>query len=158
VKRLVAIAGVLLTVAAAVVVYQYRFLFAALAYPARVRAIPQAATDRVVDWAASQSVAPGRVRSFRLPVQYAAFAINGFVSVARLKDGRTCALLIEGIGYKDNFEGVLTCSAPLRESEVVRSANYPRSYISLPGYGRFEELYISSKRNDRTYDVYFDLN
>lgn len=157
-KRVLAIAALLAGVAAVVAIYEYRFLFAALAYPARARAISQSGIDRVVDWAAAQNVPPGRVTSLRLPLRYSLLSVTGYANIAHLKDGRTCVLLVEAVGYKDNFEGVLSCTQSLRDSEIVRSDNYPRSYISLPGYGEFEELYVSSKRNDRTYDVFFDLN
>lgn len=141
-RRLVAIAAVLATVACG-----FR------------RAAPQSAIDGAVDWAAAQNVARGKVHSLRLPARYYSLAVNGWAGVAHLKDGRTCVLFVREIGYKDNFAGVFACNGPLRDSEIVHSENYAgRTYISLAGYGEFEELYISKKRNDRSYDVYFDLN
>jgi len=157
-KRALAIVALLVFLAAGAAVYQFRFFLAALAYPERGRALSERAIDAVVSWAAMQRVPAGRVRSLRLPLRLSLLSVTGYVNVARLKDGRTCVLLVEAVGYKDNFEGVLSCSRPLRDSEIVRSDNYPRSFISLSGYGEFEELYISSMRNAQTYDVYFDLN
>lgn len=101
----------------------------------------------------------GKAHSLRLPPRYYSLALNGWANVVHLKDGRTCVLFVRKIGFKDNFAGTFACSAPLKPAEFVRSEDYAgRSYISLVGYGEFEELYISSKRNERTYDVYFDLN
>lgn len=123
------------------------------------RPAPQADVDAAVEWAAAQNVPLGKTHSLRLPSRYYSLAVNGWANVAHLKDGRTCVLFVREIGYKDNFAGVFACSAPLRASEIVQSENYAgRRYISLAGYGEFEELYITEQRNDRSYDVYFDLN
>ena len=125
----------------------------------RSRLLPEAEIDGVVTWAARQGVPRGRVRSLHLPPQLATATVNGSATIAHLADGRICVLLVEGWGYKDNFDGVLACSAALHPGEIVHSPNYAgKRYVSLPGYGVFEELYVSSRRNDRTYDVYFDLN
>lgn len=157
-NRALAVVAILVALLGAAAIFQFRFLLAALAYPQRARIVSQHAVDRVVGWAAAQRIPRGRVHSIRLPLQLSLLSVTGYANIARLKDGRTCVLLVEGVGYKDNFEGVLSCTKSLCESEIVRSGNYPRSYIALPGYGEFEELYISSQRNERTYEVYFDLN
>jgi hypothetical protein len=126
-----------------------------------VRVSPAGAAN-ALDWARAQGVKAGTVRSMRLPPRLIASGNGAPVSIAHLRDGRYCVLVITQIGYKDNFEGVLTCTAPLRPREIIPAAGTYPSYVSLtscalPGCGVFEELYIRATRNDRTYDVGFDL-
>jgi hypothetical protein len=128
----------------------------------RLAVTPDAAAG-VLDWARAQGVKPGTVRSTKLAPGLIPSGGGTPVSIAHLQDGRYCVLLITQIGYKDNFEGVLTCTAPLRRSEIIPAAGTYSSYVALtscalPGCGIFEELYIRAARNDRSYDVFFDLN
>jgi len=83
---------------------------------------------------------------------------DGFAQVAMLADKRCCVLLKTRIGYKGNFEGVLLCSAPLHPGEIVHAGAPAREYITLPGQGVFEELYLRRRIDERRFDVYFDLN
>lgn len=158
-KWVLGIVAVVLLTAAAAFIYEYRFLFGGITAPARTALIPQTGIDGVVAWAAKQDVPPGKVKQLGLPASLAPLTTDGYVRVALLKDGRTCVLMIAVWEYKDNFHGVLACNAPLRSDEVVSSDNYPgKTYLSLPGYGVFEELYVESKRTPNAYNVYFDLN
>ncbi len=147
-----------LACALAVAVYQYRFVASALLASGRSVFLTQATIDEMTAWAARQSVAPGHVRTLALPQGLRGWAQGGNAAIAHLKDGRTCVLVVTVVGYKDNFDGVLACTGPLAKAEIVESPDYHRSYVSLPGYEGFEELYVRAQRNDRTVDVFFDLN
>lgn len=123
------------------------------------RALSSGDVANILAWAQKQPVKQGTVRSVAVPAAIGIFS-GRFVQIANLGEGRYCFLAITHAGYKDNFEGVLSCTRPLAPDEIVTPpANENRpAYISLPGYGSFEELYIQQRRDDRTYDVYFDLN
>lgn len=110
------------------------------------------------EWARSQSFELGSTHDVLLPKELVAASIDGRAHVARLGDGRTCVLLKKSIGWKGNFDGLLQCDAPLLESEVISAPPAQRAYVTLVGYTPFEELYIRKRRNDRTFEVYFDLN
>jgi hypothetical protein len=114
------------------------------------------------DWSVRQSVPLGTVRGVKLPAGSFAFAKDRFVQIVRLKDGRTCFLLTTELGYKDNFEGIVSCTQPLLPNETVPAQGRYGRYIALTNCvracGVFEELYVRNERDDRTYDVYFDLN
>jgi hypothetical protein len=112
----------------------------------------------VNDWGMKQGVRPGDVSKTTLPPGLISFGRNATLHIAHLKDGRYCFLLVTTVGYKDNFDGVLWCTLPLKPSEIVPAEKDRASYVSLPGYGIFEELYIRQARSDRMFDVYFDLN
>jgi hypothetical protein len=114
------------------------------------------------DWASKQNVPLGTVRSVKLPAGTFAFAKDRSVPIVHLKDGRTCFLLTTDLGYKDNFEGIVSCTQPLLPNETVPAQGTYGPYVALTNCvracGVFEELYIRRTRDDRTYDVYFDLN
>ncbi len=123
----------------------------------------QSRLDKVLAWATRQNVKRGTVQSLTVPPSLVGFAAGGPPQFAHLQDGRYCLLVKTEIGYKDNFEGVLSCTRPLLRSEVIAASGTYASYISLtscsrPGCGIFEELYIRRARDARTFDVYFDLN
>jgi hypothetical protein len=158
-------AGVLAVVSVLVVAASFplRLVFEGFAGSARTLAVTQGDIQSVLDWATKQGVKPGMVRHARLPAGFAAFGQDNAVDIVRLKDGRTCFLLKTHIGYKDNFEGVLACTAPLLHGELVAAQGTYPAYVSLtacalPGCGVFEELYIRRTRDPRTFDVAFDLN
>jgi hypothetical protein len=113
-------------------------------------------------WATRQGVPLGTERSVKLPSGTIAFAKDSYVPIVHLKDGRTCFLLTTELGYKDNFEGIVSCTQPLLPSETVPAQGTYGPYIALTNCvracGVFEELYVRHVRDDRTYDVYFDLN
>ncbi|MDI1446883.1 hypothetical protein [Polyangium sp. 6x1] len=113
---------------------------------------------RVLEWVHTQSVAPKSTQEISLPGDLAGASADARVHVARLADGRTCILLKKSIGWKSNFEGWLQCDAPLLPAEVVAAPPAPRAYVSLAGHVMFEELYVRTQRDPRTFDVYFDLN
>jgi len=115
-------------------------------------------SDDVVTWASSQGVVPGDTQALRLPDKLAHASVDGLVQVAALHDGRHCTLLKKKIGHKDNFEGVLACSAAVESREIASHGTPPREYLSFPGHAVFEELYIRKRIDDRTFEVYFDLN
>lgn len=119
---------------------------------------PQPVVDAVSRWVAQQPVPRGKTASLKLPPSLASASIRGGVIVAHLNDGRYCFLLFTEIGWKDNFEGTFACNAPFLPSEIVRDPNYGRDYISINGAGAFDELYVRKLRDDRTADVFFDLN
>ena len=142
------------TIAAIVLVGLAATILAWRAFGSRAQA---ARLDGVVAWARQQSVASGTVASVMLPPNLAAGSSQS-VSIAQLKDGRRCFLLVTEVGWKDNFRGVLWCSGPLARAEIYTPDDNRAPYVTLPGYGVFEELYIAKKRSDNAYDVYFDLN
>ena len=113
-------------------------------------------------WASQQPVPLGEVRGVKLPPETIGFATDRPVQIVRLKDGRTCFLFKTHVGYKDNFEGVASCTQPLLPSELLPAHDTYGPSISLTNCvracGVFEELYVRRARDDRTYDVYFDLN
>ena len=112
----------------------------------------------VLSWGIKQKVPSGRTREVILPESLRKASADQRVTIAQLADGRTCILLKKKIGWKDNFDASLCCSGPLKRREIIKDANQSPNYISLPGHGVFEELYIRRTRDDRTFDVYFDLN
>jgi hypothetical protein len=113
---------------------------------------------RVLEWVRAKDLALGSTHELSLPDNLAKVSVDARVHVARLADGRTCILLKKSIGWKSNFEGVLQCDAPLRPAEVVTAPPALRTYVTLPGHAVFEELYVRVRRDERTFDVYFDLN
>ncbi len=121
--------------------------------------VSTAGVQRVLAWAAAQPVPRGGVREATLPSSLGVRAVAP-AAIAHHKDGRYCVLVKTKVGWKDNFEGVLACTGAITRGEIQSYGANGRTYtfISLPGYGVFEELYIADKRDDRTYDVYFDLN
>lgn len=119
---------------------------------------PDATLTSIAGWAARQGVARGSVESRHLPPEYAHVSKNGDALIARLRDGRTCALLYTSIGFKENFDAVLTCDAPIAPDDLRVQPDYHREYVTFPHAGAFEELYVRKKRSDRVYDVFFDLN
>ncbi|HVK65754.1 MAG TPA: hypothetical protein VM694_14830 [Polyangium sp.] len=113
---------------------------------------------RVLAWVHAQSVAPPSTREMSLSGDLAGASADARVHVARLADGRTCILLKKSIGWKSNFEGVLLCDAPLLPAEIITASPASRAYVSLTGHVVFEELYVRTQCDPRTFDVYFDLN
>ncbi|TKC90565.1 hypothetical protein [Polyangium fumosum] len=113
---------------------------------------------RVLAWVHAQSVAPQSTQEISLPGDLVGASADARVHVARLADGRTCILLKKSIGWKSNFEGGLLCDAPLLPAEIVAAPPASRAYVSLPGHAVFEELYVRTQHDKRTFDVYFDLN
>lgn len=114
--------------------------------------------EQVLSWVASQSLPAGKSYALQLPANLRDASADASVHVARLSDGRTCILLKKSIGYKENFKGVVRCSAPLRAAEVIPASAQSRSYIALPGQGVFEELYVEKQRDPQRFDVFFDLH
>jgi hypothetical protein len=98
----------------------------------------------------------------KLPPGTIGFAPAGSVPIAHLRDGRTCFLFVTKVGYKDNFEGVASCTQPLLPKETASAHGTYGPSIALSNCihtcGVFEELYVRHARDDRTYDVYYDLN
>jgi len=116
------------------------------------------ATGEALTWAMTQHVPIGHVQKLILPPHIHPPKRYTYFDVAHLADGRYCILLISNLGWKDNFEGRLACSGPILASEIQRPDDGRHEYISLPGYGVFEELYIAKARSDHEFEVYFDLN
>jgi hypothetical protein len=112
---------------------------------------------RILTWASAQPLTAGSSHQFALPARWAATSHGGTVNIGRSNDGRTCVLLKKQIGWKENFAGTVACDRPLLAKEVAADAK-SRSYMTLPGEGVFEELYISRRLSDHRFDVYFDLN
>ena len=116
------------------------------------------ATGRALTWAMMQNVPVGQTKALILPTRIQPPKRYTYFDVAHLRDGRYCILLKSNIGWKDNFEGRLACSGPLRPDEIQRPDDGRHPYVSLPGYGVFEELYIRKARSNHEFEVYFDLN
>jgi hypothetical protein len=110
----------------------------------------------LVEWAAAQDVMRGATEALPLPPALVRHSAERRAHVAHTRDGRRCVLVKTDIGYKGNFKGIVACDAPLRPEELVEKA--PRPYLTLPGVEMFEELYVSSRIDDRAYRVFFDLN
>lgn len=109
-------------------------------------------------WVLTRDVASDGAVSLKLPPDLTSASRDGLVHVAALADGRRCVLLKTKVGYKDNFDAQLLCSGPLHPEEMKSAGAPPRQYISLAGHGIFEELYLRRRIDDRTFEVYFDLN
>jgi len=137
-------------------------LLAALAGCAPSQVVSTSETRNVLAWAMQQNMKPGTAKLATLPAQLVAFPVREPVTIARLPDGRYCFLLKTWVGWKENYRGVLSCSGPLVPGEIVNSSENGsgnRPYLSLGAAGGvFEEVYIQSQRDDRTFDVFFDLN
>jgi hypothetical protein len=126
--------------------------------------VSQSETETILNWATKQGVKPSTVGSSVLPSGLVWFGAGDTIDIAHLKDNRYCFLLrtvFYGHDYS-NWEGVMSCSGPVLQSEIFPPENaYPRT-ISLtgckPGCGAFEQLFVRRQRNDHTFDVYFDLN
>ncbi len=112
----------------------------------------------ILSWVAARKIPPGPSIQLRLPDRLARESVDGHVHVAPLPDGRLCILLKKQIGYKDNFEALLLCSDPLREEEFIEDSAHSRTYVSLDSAGIFEELPVRRRVDNRTTEVYFDLN
>jgi len=125
------------------------------------RAVSSSDIATLRDWASQQNVPLGTVRDVSPPAGTAA-APGTPVTILHLKDGRTCFLLKTHVGYKDNFEGIASCTQPLHSNETIPAQGTYGPYIALAdcvrACGAFEELYIRRALDDRNYDVYFDLN
>lgn len=125
------------------------------------RAVNSSDIATLRDWAERQNVQLGTARDVTPPAGAAA-APGTPVSIVHLRDGRTCFLLKTNVGYKDNFEGIASCTQRLLSSETIAARGKYGPYIALTNCiracGVFEELYIRRALDDRTYDVYFDLN
>ncbi len=74
-----------------------------------------------------------------------------------MTDGHFCILLKYELGWKGNFAGMFYCDRPLLPSEIAEDPS-GRTYISIVGYGVFEELYVKRRIDDKAFDVFFDLN
>jgi hypothetical protein len=110
----------------------------------------------VLEWVQARDLASGTTHALELPPELRGASEDGKVVAARLSDGRLCVLLKTRIGFKDNFEAVVRCSAPLRAEEIVEDPERP--YLSLSGHGIFEELYIRKRIGSAELTVYFDLH
>ena len=110
------------------------------------------------DWASQQGVPPGAVRSVNPPRETVGAASGRPVAIVHLKDGRTCFLIKTAVGFKENFEGIVSCTQPLLPAETIPAQGTYGPYIALTNCirtcGVFEELYVRRARDDRTYDVY----
>lgn len=111
----------------------------------------------LMSWVQSVDLPPGEARSVLLPEALRAQSQDGLAHIARLSDGRRCVLLKQKIGWKENFEGTLTCDEPLRPAELVSITGAPTT-ITLVGLGAFEEIFVREQVDARTWRVYFDLN
>jgi hypothetical protein len=111
----------------------------------------------VARWAADQQVPHESTVELSLPARWARLDYRGKVLAAQTGDARVCLLFKARVGWKDNFEGVFYCNAPLRRGEIVAGSG-GRQYISLPGLGPFEELYIRQPHGSQLFEVYFDLH
>src|SRR5215470_7591447 len=108
-------------------------------------------------WATGQQIPKGTSTRSQLPSTLAHLTEDGSVEIAHTNDERFFILLKKKIGWKGNFEGVLYVDQGLKQSERIEPQS-GGSYISLPGFGIFEELYIRKQNSDQLFDVYFDLN
>jgi len=114
--------------------------------------------NRVLEWIRLQGTATtDKAEEFHLPSDLASIAARGTAIGLRTADGRHFALVKTWVGWKDNFEGILCCDAPLRDHEVIGSAA-ERPYISIDNVGAFEELYIRKCYSPVCCSVFFDLN
>ena len=111
----------------------------------------------IARWVREQDVGPGAVADLPLPARWAALSQDGRVQAARTDDDRVCILLKRHVGWKENFEGVMYCDGPLKPGEMVPPPQGP-AYLSLPGLGIFEELYIRASHGPHLFEVYFDLH
>jgi hypothetical protein len=111
-----------------------------------------------LQWALAQVLPAGSVEALKLPPEFVGVSADGLVHVAALDDGRRCALLKTKIGYKSNFEGMLVCTGALTPAELASISGPSRTYVDLAGLGLFEELYVRRCIDERTFEVYFDLN
>ena len=110
----------------------------------------------MLEWVRQRNVVAGTTQTLELPASLSHASRDGKVYVAGLADGRLCVMLKTHIGYKDNFDGALRCSGPLQANEIVPAGGRP--YVTIPGHGIFEELYIRSQISDSELEIYFDLN
>ena len=138
--------------------------FAAVTACAGTGAASSSDVGAVLDWATKQNIRQGTVDSRPLPKGLASLSAQEPTQIAHLQDGRICVLLKTSMFGHDysNFEGVVACTGPVLQSEIFPPKNgYPKS-ISLigckPGCGEFEQLFVRRQRDERTFDVYFDLN
>ena len=123
-----------------------------------VSSTSESVVGRALRWAAEREVATGGTVSLGLPHDLKTASSDGLVDIAVLRDGRRCVLLKTKITYKGNFDGLVSCSAPLLPGEVISGGKTPREYISLSGHQLFEELYVRRRIDDHSFEVFFDLN
>lgn len=110
----------------------------------------------VLAWVQGQDLSGGTTRSLQLPEELRRASVDGQIVAARLADGRLCVLTKTSMGFKENFDGTVRCTDPLRPNEIVEAPARP--YLSLAGHGIFEELYIRRRTGDSELMVFFDLN
>lgn len=111
----------------------------------------------ILKWAMAFGLPRDGARAVDLPAHFAHKTAQGKADILHTADGRYCVLLKNSVGWKGNFEGVLYCSEPFRPEEIVNDL-HGRSYVAIPGWQPFEELYVRKHYDDRWLNVYFDLN
>ena len=111
----------------------------------------------VLHYVQGQDLPRGETKRFVLPKALETGLVSERVDVLRTVQGLVCVLLKTTIGYKENFEGRLCCNKPLSPEQMVTLPS-GKSYLTIPGYYPFEELYLKKDHGGGIYDVYFDLN
>ena len=114
--------------------------------------------ERAAAWVRSNHPAPGSYPSLPMPAEFRWLSIHGGVDATVLKDGTVVLLLKTLIGWKDNWEGIIYSSSPLKPSETAGQADGWIQIRDTPEDSYLVEAIIETKVNDRLYFVKFDLN
>jgi len=117
----------------------------------------QSECSSILAWVGDQNLPDDKAVELALPPHLSHASEDGKLHAARTRDGRLCVLLKKSIGWKGNFEGLLCCDSPLQQSEL-HETDTGLIYLSLPGLGIFEEIYIKNANSETAFEVYFDLN
>lgn len=113
--------------------------------------------DAILNWVISQDFPQGAAVRLMLPDNLAENLATGYIDALKMGTHFHCALVKATIGWKDNFSGTLCCNKPLSPDYLVNDKS-GQTYISIPGFFAFEELYVSKNHGRGIYHVYFDLN
>ena len=107
----------------------------------------------VAAWLQTQNLAVGEHEGVVLPAQFQPSTDNGTIDVVVLPSGRICFLLKTNIGWKQNYEGYVYSTEPLRQVEFY-SDYYGRTCIL---FSEHVHPVVERKIDDQTYAVFFDL-
>jgi hypothetical protein len=108
--------------------------------------------QRAISWVKTSHPTPGVHPKLALPDQFHRLQDRGEWDAVVLSDGRIALLLKETAGERDQRQGLILTSAPLKPAEIGRDSQ-GRQQIKIVGLPRH---HIADKIDDRQYRVFLD--